>query len=133
MSADRQDRGAEEPHRRIISDFYNEHDLKVIEFGSDSASSTGRTSPQSVRQFMIVNGRVFLERNPSWPGFRAISQKAFAACVARRRPCLKALLDQVSVSTRKPGTPVGTHQVPDDDDSPPRRPGWIDGRAEKKD
>ena len=28
----------------IISDFYNEHDLKVIEFGSDLGFSTGRTS-----------------------------------------------------------------------------------------
>jgi NitT/TauT family transport system substrate-binding protein len=65
----------------IISDFYNEHDLKVIEFGPDLGYVNWKDigkNPKLVEEFVKV------------------SQKAYAACVADVEPCLKALLDQAS-------------------------------------
>jgi NitT/TauT family transport system substrate-binding protein len=81
----------------IISDFYNEHDLKVIEFGSDLGSLNWKEiGLNPYGNSLIVNG-AFLEKNPKLAeDFVRISQKAFAACVADVAPCLKALLDQAS-------------------------------------
>jgi NitT/TauT family transport system substrate-binding protein len=81
----------------IISDFYNEHDLKVIEFGSDLGFVNWKDiGLNPYGNSLIVNG-AFLEKNPKLAeDFVRISQKAFAACVADVAPCLKALLDQVS-------------------------------------
>ena len=81
----------------IISDFYNEHDLKVIEFGSDLGFVNWKDiGLNPYGNSLIVNGE-FLEKNPKLAeDFVKISQKAFAACVADVSPCLKALLDQVS-------------------------------------
>ena len=81
----------------IISDFYNEHDLKVIEFGSDLGYVNWKDiGLNPYGNSLIVNG-AFLEKNPKLAeDFVKISQKAFAACVADVAPCLKALLDQVS-------------------------------------
>ena len=82
----------------IISDFYNEHDLKVIEFGSRSRlrQLEGHRA-QSLRQFADRQRRVPGRRTRSWSeDFVRISQKAYAACVADVAPCLKALLDQAS-------------------------------------
>jgi NitT/TauT family transport system substrate-binding protein len=81
----------------IISDFYNEHDLKVIEFGNDLGFVNWKDiGLNPYGNSLIVNGE-FLEKNPKLADdFVKISQKAFAACVADVTPCLKALLDQVS-------------------------------------
>src|SRR5712691_12839541 len=81
----------------IISDFYNEHDLKVIEFGSDLGFLNWKDiGLNPYGNSLIVNGD-FLEKNPKLvEDFVKISQKAFAACVADVAPCLKALLDQAS-------------------------------------
>jgi NitT/TauT family transport system substrate-binding protein len=81
----------------IISDFYNEHDLKVIEFSSDLGFLNWKDiGLNPYGNSLIVNGD-FLEKNPKLAeDFVKISQKAFAACVADVTPCLKALLDQVS-------------------------------------
>jgi NitT/TauT family transport system substrate-binding protein len=81
----------------IISDFYNEHDLKVIEFGSDLGFVNWKDiGLNPYGNSLIVNG-AFLEKNPKLAeDFVRITQKAFAACVADVDPCLKALLDQVS-------------------------------------
>src|SRR5436853_6068993 len=81
----------------IISDFYNEHDLKVIEFRSDLGSLNWKDiGLNPYGNSLIVNG-AFLEKNPKLAEeFVRISQKAFAACVADVAPCLKELLDQVS-------------------------------------
>ena len=81
----------------IISDFYNEHDLKAIEFGSDLGFVNWKDiGLNPYGNSLIVNG-AFLEKNPKLAeDFVKISQKAFAACVADVTPCLKALLDQVS-------------------------------------
>jgi NitT/TauT family transport system substrate-binding protein len=81
----------------IISDFYNEHDLKVIEFGSDLGYLNWKDiGLNPYGNSLIVNG-AFLEKNPKLvEDFVKITQKAYAACVADAAPCLKALLDQVS-------------------------------------
>jgi NitT/TauT family transport system substrate-binding protein len=81
----------------IISDFYNEHDLKVIEFGADLGYLNWKDiGLNPYGNSLIVNG-AYLQKNPKLAeDFVRISQKAFAACVADVAPCLKALLDQVS-------------------------------------
>src|SRR5258708_33795490 len=48
----------------IISDFYNEHDLKVIEFGSDLGNVNWKDiGLNPYGNSLIVNG-AFLEKNP---------------------------------------------------------------------
>jgi NitT/TauT family transport system substrate-binding protein len=81
----------------IISDFYNEHDLKVIEFGADLGYVNWKDiGLNPYGNSLIVNG-AYLQKNPKLvEDFVKVSQKAFAACVADVTPCLKALLDQVS-------------------------------------
>jgi NitT/TauT family transport system substrate-binding protein len=81
----------------IISDFYNEHDLKVTEFGADLGFLNWKDiGLNPYGNALIVNGG-FLAKNPKLAeDFVRISQKAFAACVADVTPCLTALLDQVS-------------------------------------
>jgi NitT/TauT family transport system substrate-binding protein len=81
----------------IISDFYNEHDLKVIEFGADLGFLNWKEiGLNPYGNSLIVNG-AFLAKNPKLAEeFVRITQKAYAACVTDAAPCLKALLDQVS-------------------------------------
>jgi NitT/TauT family transport system substrate-binding protein len=81
----------------IISDFYNEHDLKVIEFGSDLGYLNWKDiGLNPYGNSLIVNG-AYLSKNPKLvEDFVKITQRAYAACVADAAPCLKALLDQVS-------------------------------------
>src|SRR5689334_22625380 len=81
----------------IISDFYNSHDIKLKEFGSDLGSLNWKDiGLNSYGNSLIVNG-AFLEKNPKLvEDFVRITQKAYAACVADFEPCLKALLDQVT-------------------------------------
>ena len=81
----------------IISDFYNSHDLKLREFGSDLGSLNWKDiGLNAYGNSLIVNG-AFLQKNPKLSeDFVRITQKAYAACVADFEPCLKALLDQVT-------------------------------------
>ena len=81
----------------IISDFYNEHDLKAIEFGADLGYVNWKDiGLNPYGNSLIVNG-AYLEKNPKLvEEFVRITQKAYAACVADVTPCLKALLDQAS-------------------------------------
>ncbi|CAN5395040.1 ABC transporter substrate-binding protein [soil metagenome] len=81
----------------IISDFYNEHDLKVKEFGADLGFVNWKDiGLNPYGNSLIVNG-AFLKKNPKLSeDFVRITQKAFAACVADVDPCLKALLDAAS-------------------------------------
>ena len=81
----------------IISDFYNEHDLKVQAFGDDLGFL--RWPDIGLNPYgnsLVVNG-AYLEKNPKLvEDFVKINQKAFATCVADVNPCLDALLQATS-------------------------------------
>ena len=99
----------------IISDFYNSHDLKLKEFGSDLGSLNWKDiGLNAYGNSLIVNG-AFLEKNPKLAAdFVKITQKAYAACVADFEPCLKALLDQVTgLDREEQELQWGPHQISD--------------------
>jgi NitT/TauT family transport system substrate-binding protein len=81
----------------IISDFYNEHDLKVTEFGADLGflpwSSLG-INPYG--NSIVVNGDYLASHKDIVKAFISVTQRAFAACVKDEEPCLRALLADVS-------------------------------------
>src|ERR1700730_1580952 len=120
----------------IISDFYNEHDLKVIEFGSDLGFVNWKDiGLNPYGNSLIVNG-AFLAKNPKLAeDFVRITQKAYAACVADVTPCLKALLDQVSGLDKE----NQEHQwerikfLMTDEFTTTKALGWIDADRMKKD
>ncbi len=81
----------------IISDFYNEHDLKVREFGADLGFVAWRSIGVNVYgNSFVVNG-AYLAANPERVRkFVAVTQRAYDACVKDFNPCLQALLAGVS-------------------------------------
>ena len=81
----------------IISDFYNEHDLKVREFGADLGFVAWRSVGVNVYgNSFVVNG-AYLTANPERiKKFAAVTQRAYAACVKDFNPCLQALTADVS-------------------------------------
>jgi NitT/TauT family transport system substrate-binding protein len=81
----------------IISDFYNEHDLKVREFGADLGFVAWRSVGVNVYgNSFVVNG-AYLAANPERiKQFAAVTQRAYAACVKDFNPCLQALTSDVS-------------------------------------
>jgi NitT/TauT family transport system substrate-binding protein len=120
----------------IISDFYNEHDLKAIEFGSDLGHVNWKDiGLNPYGNSLIVNG-AYLQKNPKLvEDFVRISQKAFAACVADVTPCLKALLDQVS-GLDKENQERQWERIKflmTDEFTTSKALGWIDGGRMKKD
>ena len=120
----------------IISDFYNEHDLKVIEFGADLGYVNWKDiGLNPYGNSLIVNG-AYLEKNPKIAdAFVKISQKAFAACVADVAPCLKALLDAAS-GLDKENQERQWERIKflmTDDFTTTRALGWIDEGRMKKD
>jgi NitT/TauT family transport system substrate-binding protein len=120
----------------IISDFYNEHDLKVIEFGDDLGYLNWKEMGLNpYGNSLIVNG-AFLEKNPKLvEDFVRISQRAYAACVADVAPCLKALLDQVSgldeENQKRQWERIKFLMT--DEFTTTKALGWIDGERMKKD
>jgi NitT/TauT family transport system substrate-binding protein len=120
----------------IISDFYNEHDLKVIEFGADLGYVNWKDiGLNPYGNSLIVNG-AYLEKNPKLAeDFVKISQKAFAACVADVAPCLKALLDAAS-GLDKENQERQWERIKflmTDDFTTTKALGWIDAERMKKD
>jgi len=120
----------------IISDFYNEHDLKVIEFGADLGYVNWKDiGLNPYGNSLIVNG-AWLEKNPKIAdAFVKVSQKAFAACVADVSPCLKALLDAVS-GLDKENQQRQWERIKflmTDDFTTTKALGWIDAERMKKD
>jgi NitT/TauT family transport system substrate-binding protein len=120
----------------IISDFYNEHDLKVIEFGPDLGFVNWKDiGLNPYGNSLIVNG-AFLAKNPKLvEDFVRISQKAYAACVADAAPCLKALLDSVS-GLDKENQERQWERIKflmTDEFTTTKALGWIDGERVKKD
>jgi NitT/TauT family transport system substrate-binding protein len=120
----------------IISDFYNEHDLKVIEFGSDLGYVNWKDiGLNPYGNSLIVNG-AYLGKNPKLVAdFVQITQKAFAACVADVAPCLKALLDQVSGLDKENQERQWERikYLMTDEFTTTKALGWIDGERMKKD
>ena len=120
----------------IISDFYNEHDLKVIDFGNDLGYVNWKDiGLNPYGNSLIVNG-AFLKKNPKLvEDFVRITQKAFAACVADVAPCLKALLDNVSGLDRENQQRQWERikVLMTDEFTTTRALGWIDGERMKKD
>ncbi|MFI5443758.1 ABC transporter substrate-binding protein [Polaromonas sp. UC242_47] len=81
----------------IISDFYNEHDLKAQEFGADLGFVAWRSMGVNVYGNSIVANGAYLAANPErMKKFVAVTQRAYAACVQDFEPCLKALTTEVS-------------------------------------
>src|SRR5260370_38293067 len=120
----------------IISDFYNEHDLKAIEFGNDLGYVNWKDiGLNPYGNSLIVNG-AYMEKNPKLvEDFVKISQKAFAACVADVTPCLKALLDQAS-GLDKENQQRQWERIKflmTDEFTTSKALGWIDGERMKKD
>jgi NitT/TauT family transport system substrate-binding protein len=120
----------------IISDFYNEHDRKVIEFGDDLGFVNWKDiGLNPYGNSLIVNG-AFLAKNPKLvEDFVHITQKAFAACVANVDPCLAALLDQVSgldkVNQERQWERI--KYLMTDEFTTSKALGWIDGDRMTKD
>src|ERR1700720_3471051 len=120
----------------IISDFYNEHDLKVIEFGADLGYLNWKDiGLNPYGNSLIVTG-AYLEKNPKLvEDFVKITQKAYAACVADVAPCLKALLDQASGLDRENQERQWERIkfLMTDPFTTTKALGWIDGERMKKD
>ena len=119
----------------IISDFYNSHDIKLREFGSDLGSLNWKEiGLNSYGNSIIVNG-AFLEKNPKLAeDFVRITQRAYAACVADFEPCLKVLLEQVSGLDREEQLLQWRRikELMTDEFTTTRGLGWIDqGRMQK--
>ena len=120
----------------IISDFYNEHDLKVTEFGTDLGWVNWKDiGLNPYGNSLIVNGAWLSSHRRVAEDFVRITQKAYAACVADVAPCLTALLDGASGLDRV----TQQHQwervkfLMTDAFTTTRALGWIDGERIKKD
>jgi NitT/TauT family transport system substrate-binding protein len=81
----------------ITSDFYNDHDLKLREFGDDLGFLAWRDiGINPYGNSILVNGEYLEKRRDVVKAFAQVSQKAFAACVKDAEPCLKALAESAS-------------------------------------
>lgn len=81
----------------ITSDFYNEHDLKVREFGADLGFAAWRDLGLNPYGNSVIANGDFLAKKPEVVrAFVKVSQKAFQASVADIGPGLKALMAAVS-------------------------------------
>ncbi|CEJ11706.1 NMT1/THI5 like protein [bacterium YEK0313] len=81
----------------ITSDFYNEHDLKLREFGADLGFLPWREiGLNPYGNSVIANDDFLTAKKDVVRKFVQVSQRAFAACVADIGPGLKALMASVS-------------------------------------
>lgn len=81
----------------ITSDFYNEHDLKVREFGADLGFAPWRELGLNPYGNSVIANGDYLARKPDVVRkFVRVSQRAFQACVSDIGPGLKALMASVS-------------------------------------
>jgi NitT/TauT family transport system substrate-binding protein len=81
----------------VISDFYNEHDLKVRDFGEDLGFLSWRSiGVNPYGNSVIANADYLKKQRDVVKKFVEVSQRAFAACVGDAEPCLKALFAEVS-------------------------------------
>ena len=81
----------------IITDFYNEHDLKLRTFGDDLGFQSWRGMGINLYGNSIIVERLYLSAHHDIAQkFVQTSQRAFAACVADVEPCLDALMASAS-------------------------------------
>lgn len=81
----------------IISDFYNEHDLKAKEFGADLGFQPWREiGVNPYGNSIIVNNDYLKAHKDLIAKFTAITQRAYEGCVKEFDPCLNALTAAVS-------------------------------------
>lgn len=81
----------------IISDFYNEHDLKAHEFGADLGFAPWREYGVNVYGNSLLVNSAYLAKNKELVRkFVAITQRAYDSCVKTFDPCLQALMADVS-------------------------------------
>jgi NitT/TauT family transport system substrate-binding protein len=81
----------------IISDFYNDHDLKVREFGADLGFVAWSSVGVNVYGNSFIANGAYLAANPErMKKFVAVTQRAYDACVKDFTPCLQALTSNVS-------------------------------------
>jgi NitT/TauT family transport system substrate-binding protein len=86
----------------IITDFYNEHDLKVREFGDELGFLAWRSVGLNLYGNSVITSADYLKAQPELAKkFVQISQRAFAACVANAAPCLDALFASASGLDRR--------------------------------
>ncbi|TNE40605.1 MAG: nitrate ABC transporter substrate-binding protein [Alphaproteobacteria bacterium] len=81
----------------IISDFYNGHDLKVNAMGDDMGFVAWRDlGVNPYGNSIFVNGQYLKDHKDDVARFVAITQKAFNACAEDHKPCIDALMKNVS-------------------------------------
>jgi NitT/TauT family transport system substrate-binding protein len=81
----------------IISDFYNEHDLKAREFGADLGFQPWRElGVNPYGNSLIVNTAYLQAHKEQVAKFTSITQRAYESCVKDFNPCLQALTAAVS-------------------------------------
>lgn len=81
----------------IISDFYNEHDLKVREFGPDLGFVAWRNVGVNVYGNSLIANGAYLAAHPDRiKKFTSVTQRAYDACVKDFAPCLDALTASAS-------------------------------------
>jgi NitT/TauT family transport system substrate-binding protein len=81
----------------VISDFYNEHDLKAKEFGADLGFQPWREiGVNPYGNSIIVNDEFLKAHKDLVAKFTAITQRAYEGCVKDFDPCLNALTAAVS-------------------------------------
>jgi NitT/TauT family transport system substrate-binding protein len=86
----------------IITDFYNEHDLKMHEFGDDLGFLSWRSVGINLYGNSIVATRATVDGKPDLvKRFVQVTQQAFATCVTNFTPCLDALLADASGLNRE--------------------------------
>lgn len=77
----------------IISDFYNEHDLKVREFGDNLGFVAWRDVGLNMYGNSLFVNSAYLASNPeAVKKFTAVTQRAYQTCVKDFEPCLAALV-----------------------------------------
>lgn len=81
----------------IISDFYNEHDMKVRDFADDLGFVSWRSIGVNVYgNSLVVHGQFLAAKPEVVRKFTAVTQRAYAACAKDFEPCLKAITSAAS-------------------------------------
>ena len=81
----------------IITDFYNEHDLKLRTFGDDLGFQPWSGLGINLYGNSVITSNAMITAHPDTARrFVQVSQRAFAACVANVGPCLDALFAAAS-------------------------------------